>query len=139
MRDMAEDRRPPSFEAFDRRLARAWAELAGKGRRRGGSGRSPYTEGLQAGIEVIGGLLGGGLLGWALDRWTGLRPLFLLLFLVLGGAAGLLNAYRHLRRTGLLEDGAARQEAPHGEPVEGDGGESARTVRDQADRQHHRS
>ncbi len=86
---------------------------------------------------MIGGLVGGGLLGWALDRWTGLRPLFLLVFLVLGGAAGLLNAYRHLRRSGFLgEDGGGGRE-PRDEPVEGDGGESARTVRDRAHRADH--
>ncbi len=134
---MAEDRRPPSLEAFDRRLARARAGLAGRSRRRGGSGRSPYAEGLQAGIEVMGGLIGGGLLGWALDRWTGLRPLFLLVFLILGGAAGLLNAYRHLRRTGPFDDGTAGAGGPCDEPAEGDGGESARTVRDRAHRADH--
>lgn len=109
---MAEERRPPSFERLDREIAEARERLAGRRRRR--VRRSPYSEGLQAGIEVIGGLAGGGLLGYGLDRWTGLRPLFLLLFLVLGGAAGLLNAYRHLQRSGLLAGEEEREDADGG-------------------------
>jgi len=108
---MAEERRPPSFERLDREIAEAKARLSGRNGRR--ARRSPYAEGLQAGIEVIGGLVGGGLLGYGLDRWTGLRPLFLLLFLVLGGAAGLLNAYRHLQRSGLF-DGEGPEDADGG-------------------------
>lgn len=113
---MAEERRPPPFERLDREIAEAKERLAGRERRR--VRRSPYAEGLQAGIEVIGGLVGGGLLGYGLDRWTGLRPLFLLLFLVLGGAAGLLNAYRHLQRSGLLGE-EEREDADGGEGPRG--------------------
>ena len=45
----------------------------------------------------------GALLGWALDRWLGTMPLFLIVFFMLGAAAGVLNAYRHLRR---MQNGA---------------------------------
>ncbi len=96
---MAQDERPPSFERFDAELARfrerRRRRAARSGRKRA---RSAYSSGLQAGIEIFAGLLGGLALGYALDAWTGLRPLFLVLFLILGGAAGLLNAYRELRR-----------------------------------------
>ena len=40
----------------------------------------------------------GAALGWFLDKWLGTRPLLLLLFLVLGMAAGMLNAYRTATR-----------------------------------------
>jgi ATP synthase protein I len=55
-------------------------------------------DGFQAGIEVVAGVGGGALLGWVLDGWLGTRPLFLILLFVLGAAAGLLNAWRTLRR-----------------------------------------
>ncbi len=96
---MPQDERPPSFERFDAALARM---RAGGGERPEAGDRKPsgYGLGLQAGIEVLAGFLVGFALGWALDGWTGLRPLFTVLFVVLGGAAGLLNAYRDLRRAG---------------------------------------
>ena len=40
----------------------------------------------------------GAVLGWFLDKWLGTRPWLLLLFLVLGMAAGMLNAYRTAMR-----------------------------------------
>ncbi len=53
---------------------------------------------------VVTTLLGFGvLLGWALDRWLGTTPLLLFVFFMLGAAAGVLNAYRHLRR---MQNGA---------------------------------
>ena len=65
--------------------------------------RLDYGSGLQAGIEVVAGVGFGVLLGWALDRWLGTMPLFLIVFFMLGAAAGVLNAYRHLRR---MQNGA---------------------------------
>ena len=60
-------------------------------------------EPLQAGIEIVAGVGFGVLLGWALDRWLGTKPLLLIVFFMLGAAAGALNAYRHLRR---MQNGA---------------------------------
>jgi ATP synthase protein I len=33
-------------------------------------------------------------IGWGLDRWLHTRPLFLAVFVLLGGAAGILNVWR---------------------------------------------
>jgi ATP synthase protein I len=33
-------------------------------------------------------------IGWALDRWLGTRPILLAVFVLLGGAAGILNVWR---------------------------------------------
>ena len=41
--------------------------------------------------ELAAGVIVGALLGWQLDEWTGLKPLFLILFLMLGTAAGFWN------------------------------------------------
>lgn len=49
-------------------------------------------------IELVVGVLFGGLVGWALDRYFGSRPWLLVLFLVLGFAAGMMNVVRTARR-----------------------------------------
>lgn len=48
--------------------------------------------------EMFAALVVGGGLGWLLDRWLGTRPWLMLLFLLIGCAAGMLNAYRVARR-----------------------------------------
>lgn len=44
--------------------------------------------------ELVAGVFVGALIGWALDRWLGTSPFLLIGFLLLGVAAGLLNAVR---------------------------------------------
>ena len=46
-----------------------------------------------AGI-IIAAVVVGGALGFLLDRVAGTRPWFLVVFLLFGGAAGVLNVYR---------------------------------------------
>lgn len=97
---MTQDDRPPPFDDFDERLKRLRA--GGKDAREDEDKgpRSPlnFGSGLQAGIEIIAGVAGGLLLGWALDAWLDTAPLFLIVFFVLGAGAGMLNAFRSLRR-----------------------------------------
>jgi ATP synthase protein I len=101
---MSDQKPPPSLEDFDARL-----EQARPAKRTGTDGpddpppRLEFGSGLQAGIEVVAGVGVGALIGWALDRWLGTTPLFLIVFFMLGAAAGVLNAYRHLRR---MQNGA---------------------------------
>lgn len=49
-------------------------------------------------VELVVGVLFGGLIGWALDGYFGSRPWLLVLFLVLGFAAGMMNVVRTARR-----------------------------------------
>ena len=49
-------------------------------------------------VELVVGVLCGGLFGWALDGYFGSRPWLLVLFLVLGFAAGMMNVVRTARR-----------------------------------------
>ena len=56
--------------------------------------------GLRAGSELIAGVIVGGGIGYLLDRQTGFSPLFLIIFLMFGMAAGFWNVYRLARRTG---------------------------------------
>jgi ATP synthase protein I len=50
--------------------------------------------------ELVAGVFVGGFLGWLLDRWFGTLPLFLVVFLLLGIAAGFLNVIRAAREMG---------------------------------------
>lgn len=49
-------------------------------------------------VELVVGVLFGGLIGWALDRYLGSRPWLMMVFLVLGFAAGMMNVVRTARR-----------------------------------------
>lgn len=45
-------------------------------------------------VEVVSALAVGVGIGWLLDEWLGTRPWLMLVFIVLGGAAGILNVVR---------------------------------------------
>ena len=51
--------------------------------------------------ELLAGLLIGGFIGWTLDKWLDTNPWFLILFFLLGGAAGILNLWRVVSGKGL--------------------------------------
>jgi len=50
------------------------------------------------GAEMVVGVAIGGVIGWALDAWLGTAPAFLIVFLLLGMGAGILNAVRSAQR-----------------------------------------
>ena len=56
--------------------------------------------GLQVGIELVAGVIGGALIGYGLDKWLGTWPFLFLVLFFLGSAAGILNAYRYIVRAG---------------------------------------
>ncbi len=49
------------------------------------------------GSEMVGATFVGAAIGWALDKWTGWSPVFLVIFFLLGSAAGMMAVYRGLR------------------------------------------
>ncbi|MGH6749437.1 MAG: AtpZ/AtpI family protein [Methyloceanibacter sp.] len=49
---------------------------------------------LRLGFELVAGVAVGGFIGWALDRWLGSAPFLMVVFLVLGAAAGIVNVIR---------------------------------------------
>lgn len=48
-------------------------------------------------MELVVGILVGGFIGWWLDRWLSTEPVFLLVMLVLGMIAGIVNMLRTAR------------------------------------------
>jgi ATP synthase protein I len=55
---------------------------------------SGFARGFRLSTELVAGVLVGALIGWLLDRWLGISPWGLIVFLLLGFAAGVLNVMR---------------------------------------------
>jgi ATP synthase protein I len=58
-------------------------------------GRGPALgQALRLATELIAGVAVGGFIGWVLDRFFGSAPFLMVLFLILGAAAGIANVIR---------------------------------------------
>jgi ATP synthase protein I len=55
---------------------------------------SAFARGFRLSAELVAGVLFGAAIGWLLDRWLGISPLGMIVFLLLGFAAGVLNVVR---------------------------------------------
>ena len=55
----------------------------------------------RVGTELLAGLLIGAGIGWTLDQWVNSTPLFLIIFFILGGLAGIYNLWRVVTGKGL--------------------------------------
>ena len=48
----------------------------------------------RVGVELISAVAVGTAIGWGLDHWLETRPWFMLVFIIIGGGAGIINVYR---------------------------------------------
>ncbi len=105
---MTADKPPPSLEDLDERLrkARSSQEHTNTPTQSASIGQA-----LRLATEMAAALVVGAVIGWFLDSWLGTRPWLLLLFLVLGMAAGTMNAYRTATR---LRDAAEDEDKNSG-------------------------
>ena len=55
---------------------------------------SGFARGMRLSAELVGGVVVGFILGWLTDRWLGTSPWGLIVFLLLGFVAGVLNVMR---------------------------------------------
>jgi ATP synthase protein I len=69
------------------------AKPGAKGASDGGAA-SAMGVGMRAGVELVSALVVAVAIGWALDRWLHTLPLFLIIFVMLGGVAGIFNVWR---------------------------------------------
>jgi len=108
-RGQGERKEPPDDEAaLSARLQRLGERLAQANRpSENGSGprqtadRSAMARGFLLSSELVAGVLMGAIIGWLLDRWLGISPWGLIVFLLLGFAAGVLNV---MRAAGVVRD-----------------------------------
>jgi ATP synthase protein I len=62
---------------------------------------SAMARGFRLSTELVAGVVVGALIGWLLDRWLGISPWGLIVFLLLGFTAGVLNV---MRAAGVVSD-----------------------------------
>lgn len=95
-----------SLERLNERLeaARSRRHGGGKPKRRNRGGELGMA--MRIGIDLVSGIVVGVLIGLGLDRWLGTGPWLMLVFFVLGSAAGVSNVMRSARK---MEADAAAQ------------------------------
>lgn len=100
--------RDDRFDDLERRRRELEASLATRrpetGGGRDGAGKSSssgYGQAFKLSSEFIAGIAVGAGLGWVIDRWAGTSPWGLIVFLLLGFGAGVLNV---LRSAGMVAE-----------------------------------
>lgn len=101
---------PPDDEAaLSARLQRLGDRLAQAdrpseqetGARQTANNAAGFARGFRLSSELVAGVLVGAMIGWLIDRWLGISPWGLIVFLLLGFAAGVLNV---MRAAGVVRD-----------------------------------
>lgn len=57
---------------------------------------------LRSGVELFSAFLVGFVIGYGLDYWLSTRPLFIIIFTILGMAAGVLNVWRIVKPSDIV-------------------------------------
>ncbi|MEO1248513.1 MAG: AtpZ/AtpI family protein [Pseudomonadota bacterium] len=74
--------------------ARAQAQYGPKRPAKAGARSAGMAVGFRVVVDLAAGVVVGTGIGIVLDRWLGTTPWFLLVFFMIGSAAGLMNVYR---------------------------------------------
>ena len=70
----------------------------------------------RVGVELVSALAIGVAIGWLLDQWLDTRPWLMLVFIFLGGGAGILNVYRMARGFGYAVGYQREEDSGDDEP-----------------------
>lgn len=90
---MPESEKPPELAGLEARLKEAEARQAAAERPPDERGKG-LALAFRISAELVGGLIVGVGIGWLLDRWLGTKPWLLIVFFLLGSAAGLVSVMR---------------------------------------------
>ena len=82
-----------NLKDFNERLRHAQEAIREQDRKIAGKGTA-YSLGFRIATDLVVAVLAGLGIGWGLDKYLGTQPLFLLIFMPLGIAAGILNVIR---------------------------------------------
>ena len=127
MSDNERHRGEDRLQDIDRRIERMRDEKAER--------QAPERHALPAGAgailgrvatELVAGVMVGTFIGWALDRWLGTSPLFLVMLFFLGAAAGMLNVWRMVSGRGMATGYFDEHRQNAGLNLEQDGGQPSR-------------
>ncbi len=91
-----------SLEELNARLreVRKKADAAAGRSRRGAGAQSGLAQAMRIGVELVATLIVGGGIGLLLDHWLETTPWLMLVFFILGAAAGMINIYRVMTSQG---------------------------------------
>lgn len=84
---------------LEKRLAEKREQAQSAAKRSGGGDQSGMGQAVKLSSEFIAGVVVGAALGWGVDYLAGTRPFGLIVFLLLGFLAGILNV---MRATGAI-------------------------------------
>jgi len=99
--DQRDDGPANSFEARLRSARqRQGLDVAASSAGRDPASLSAMGIGMRVGVELVAALVVGVAIGWGLDHWLHTMPAFLVVFVLLGGAAGVANVMRLIGRGG---------------------------------------
>jgi len=94
---MPDDDDKRALDELDQRLNKAREQVqdplkqaSSKNSEKGG----PLGLAFRVSVEIVSAVAIGVAIGWFADGWFGTRPWLMLVFIVLGGGAGILNVYR---------------------------------------------
>jgi ATP synthase protein I len=122
-RDGKPDDRPAGQSADERALSQRMRDLERRldasQAAREANARSPletpprtgYGLAMRLGADFVAGVLVGAAIGWGIDRFFGTSPWGLIVFLLLGFAAGILSV---MRTAGLVTPGPSGPDQPRG-------------------------
>ena len=101
---MSEHGGPDDLKSLGERVEKARRDrrgtAAGDGKGGGGLDGSALGFGFRIGLELVVAVVFGLGVGWAIDKWLGTKPWALIVFLLLGIAAGMLNVFRAMTGMG---------------------------------------
>ncbi|HEU0156852.1 MAG TPA: AtpZ/AtpI family protein [Stellaceae bacterium] len=98
---MSADEPPDPLKRLGERLDRARRErLGAEESGRGGPPPGAMGLGFRIAVELVAALCVGLALGWVFDHFLGTRPWGLIVFFLLGVAAGMMNVFRAAKQLG---------------------------------------
>lgn len=106
------NRNTATGDPFDVRLAQAEQRLSSPKKNRKKpvlTGDSSLNIALRIASDLIAGIAVGLAIGYELDRWTGHKPLFIIVFTILGMGAGMRNVWRVVNVINVPADVAGTQ------------------------------
>ncbi len=106
---MAENPGKSPLDGLEDRLQRARKTQEEKKPKNSETGRAMGVA-FRISFELVLGVFIGAAIGWYLDKWLGTLPLFLIIFFILGFAAGLRNVFRAAARLGGKDSDAETNE-----------------------------